>query len=237
MQSKVNKKFGFYFQISLMILVSVILFITLKLLKNVILTFIFYYLLFCILIPITDLIIIKKGNWGVFLALIGIKKPGSSKSIITGFSHGFILFLILLSAYVLFADKIDGDQIISVVHKWGIKGGNKSYLLLTVLVFNGLFEEIFWRGYCYYKLRNFVSRYQVILLITFFYSLYHLVTVFSLFGTISLSFIMISAIFGLGLIWGIFRHIYDNIWASLIGHTFVTIGYILVYFLIEKITA
>ena len=101
-----------------------------------------------------------------------------------------------------------------------------------MVIFNGFVEEIFWRGYTFGKLGKHLNKWYTIVVITVFYTSYHLATILTFFNISYLSIQMVFFVAIAGFIWGWMKYFFNNLWASAIGHTFATIGYMSIYLLL-----
>lgn len=221
----------------IMFLAAFSVYFTLIICKNVILTFIVYYFICCIGIPILDVLVLQKRNLGGFFSSIGFTLKGFEsgkikKSLITGILHGIIIYGLMLFAYFILRNKVELNNVLEVVQQWGIPYSKKWMLFLIVVFFNGFVEEIFWRGYCFSRLKQSIGGWQAVLVITFFYTSYHFVTLISFFGFSVLSISLIITVFSAGIIWGWMRKFFNNIWAPAIGHVLATCGYMTIFMLI-----
>ncbi len=133
---------------------------------------------------------------------------------------------------MLLKDKFLSSDIAVSLEQWGISQNLKWIIFILMVLFNGIVEEIFWRGYTYEKIKNHLNKWLAIFVVTSFYTSYHLATVLTFFKVSYLGFQIVLFIFIAGLIWGWMRYRFNNIWASAIGHTLATIGYMTVYLLI-----
>ncbi|MFH0905735.1 MAG: CPBP family intramembrane glutamic endopeptidase [archaeon] len=215
---------------------SVIL--TLLIFKNAFITFLVYQLFICLVIPIIDLIIISKNNFRESLIVIGIKKENSKHSISNGLFFGIIFFLIIIASYYVFKDKfLDINRINLVLASFGITTASFTFILMIsfIVIFNSILEEVFWRGYLYYNLltKLQLSKINIILLTSFFFTSYHVFTIISFLGFNIVSTFAIICLFLISLFWGYLRFKFDNLISTIIIHFFCSLGYILILFLMK----
>jgi len=200
-------------------------------LHNVMLTFIAYYFICCISIPIIDLVFIKKQKFSGYLKFIGFSlKP--LRSIITGIAHGLVIYFLMLGVYFYLKDKVDLNNVLKSVQEWGMPNSGRWIIFFIVVLFNGLVEEVFWRGYCFTELRESLSAVPAIMITTIFYTSYHLVTLFSFFGPSVLGISLVITVFSAGILWGILRNYFNDLWAPAIGHILATCGYMTIFMML-----
>lgn len=204
------------------------IYLGLNIFKSVVLTFILFYGVICLGIPVMDLILIQKKRVKDYFREIGFLnfKKAFHPSFVFGliFCLSVYLFFVLLRKYVL-----DIGQIQSVLDQWRI---NNKYLIpfmVTMIFANSVFEEIYWRGYIYRKLQRNVSSTKLLVLTSLFYASYHLITTFELFS-ILFGLIFTSIIFLVGFFWGYMRKRYDSIYFPIISHLMADLGIMMIYF-------
>ena len=204
------------------------IYFSLIVLNNVYLTFILFYGVVCLLIPIIDIIGFHKMKIKDYLRCIGFTnfKGTLIPSLILGlvFCLSIFIFFVLLQKYVL-----PIQQVQTVLDEWNI---NKKYVIpfmFIMIVCNSIFEEIYWRGYIYKKLENKLRPVYVILLTSFFYASYHPITIINLFPLLY-AIIFTAVIFGTGIFWGYMRKKYNSIYFPVISHLLADLGIMLIYF-------
>lgn len=192
-------------------------------------TFITFYGLVCIAIPIIDFVLIRKMDFREYLRTIGFKnfKQTALPATLLGIFFGlFILgFFIGLEKSVL---KIEDMQ--AVLTQWNI---DKKYVIpfMFMMIFtNSVCEEIYWRGYIYHKLNSNYSPVLVIVLTAFFYASYHPITILNLFPVL-FAILFAVIIFGIGIFWGYMRRKYDSLFFPVISHMFADLGIMMIYFI------
>ena len=200
-------------------------------LKNVFLTFVVYYLICCIGVPVYDSRILKKEGFSAMLNGLGLSRP-SGKHLLFGISHGLIIYGAMLGAYFLLKSSIDFAGVMKSVLSWGMPVSGKPLIFVIMVLCNGFVEEVFWRGYCMGSLLPAMSKTKAVLLTTLFYASYHMVTLFSFFGVSWLGVILVLVVVTAGLLWGFMRSYYKSIWPSAVGHMFATAGYMTIFLLI-----
>jgi membrane protease YdiL (CAAX protease family) len=211
----------------LWIIVPIAIFFSLVVFNNVILTFILFYGVICLLIPIVDLFIIQKKNIKEYLQYLGFKnfKKTIIPSTIIGiiFSTSIYLFFIILERYVM-----DIGQMQRILDNWNINNKYIIPLLFTMIIANSVFEEVYWRGYIYKKIEDLYNPIKVLILTSLFYASYHLITTINLFS-IWYGIIFTLIIFGAGFFWGFMRKKFNSIYFSIISHLLADLGIMLIY--------
>jgi hypothetical protein len=137
----------------------------------------------------------------------------------------------MLLGYLLFGELVAENSIEVVLSQWKINSDNKFIFFLVFTIFNGVIEEFYWRGYMLGRLEKLVDSKVAILLTTFFYVSYHAVPLSLFFGVNIIAVSMLAGVSFAGFVWGWMRIRYGSVWPSVIGHTFATFGYVLLYFL------
>jgi len=195
--------------------------------NNIILTFLLFYGLVCLIIPMFDLMIIQRKSMKEYLNYFGFKN--FRQTFMPSFTIGIFfcififIFFVLLQKYIL-----NISQVQAVLYNWNIDEKYIIPFMLTMIIANSIFEEIYWRGYIYKKLECKVSLIKVIVITSIFYASYHLITLINLFSLlIGISFT--SVIFGIGLFWGHMKKKYNSIYFSIISHLLADLGIMLIY--------
>ena len=218
--------------IFIMFFASFSVYFTLIFLHNVFLTFAIYYFICCIGIPITDVMIVQRKNIGELLRIIGFIWEKREKSLLVGILHGLAIYGLMLFAYFILKDKVDLGYVVKSVQQWGMPHSGKWVIFIILVVFNGLVEEIFWRGYCFGRLKQKMKGWQAIVIVTIFYVSYHFITLISFFNISVLSVSLILVVCFAGIIWGWMRNYFDNLWAPAAGHVLATCGYMTIFMLL-----
>ena len=149
------------------------------------------------------------------------------------FSVGLISGLICLGAIygavaVLHNLIFDLNELKQVLVEWNFTGSILFWLIIFLIFINPVLEELYWREVMYKRLIERVGTAQTIMISSFFYSLYHLVPLFSIFA-FPFNFIAVIPVFIAGLMWGYFRYKLKSISASIISHILADLGIMLVY--------
>jgi membrane protease YdiL (CAAX protease family) len=211
----------------LWIIVPVAIYLGLAVFHNVVLTFIVFYGIICLLIPIVDLLFLQKKSILEYLGCLGFRdfKKNLIPSALIGtiFGASLFLFFVLMEKNV-----IQIERMRLVLNSWNINNKYIIPLLLTMIFANSLFEEVYWRGYIFHKLEKRVSPGKVIVLSSLFYASYHLITTINLFS-IFYGLIFTGIIFGVGFFWGVMRKKNNSIYFSVISHLLADLGIMLIY--------
>lgn len=221
-----------YHIVIIMSLASLSVIISLAIYRNLIAVFLLYYIGMCIVVPFIDLVIIKKLSLTDVIIYLGFKKDNFRSSILIGLLHGFVFLSFTIGGFFVLKDMFLTSDIAVSLEQWGASREIKWVVFIVMVLFNGVVEEIFWRGYTYGKIRDQLNRWLATFIVTLFYTSYHLATVLAFFKISYIGLQIILFIFVAGFIWGWMRYHYKNIWASTIGHTLATIGYMTIYLLL-----
>jgi membrane protease YdiL (CAAX protease family) len=104
-----------------------------------------------------------------------------------------------------------------------------------MVLFNGIAEELFWRGYIHRRLEGFQARRVAIGTAALFYASYHALTIALLFRSFVVGPLFLVVVFAAGCFWGWLRERYGNVWPAMLSHAGATAGYMIVY--VTKVAA
>lgn len=226
-----QKKKAIY-TIIIMALASLSVIIPLTLFSNVYAVFFLYYIGMCLIVPFIDLLLYRRLSFTEALRFLGFRRENRKKSISTGLIHGSIILILMMGGFFAFREVFISSDIVSSLAQWGVSGSKKWVLFFLMILFNGIVEEIFWRGYTYGRLKDILQKWPAILTVTFFYTSYHLATVLTFFKVSFMGIQTVIFIFLAGLLWGWMRYRFQDILAATIGHTLLTIGYMTIFMLV-----
>jgi membrane protease YdiL (CAAX protease family) len=218
--------------ILIMALASLSVIIPLTLLNNVYAVFFLYYIGMCLLVPFADMLLIRRLTFTEALRFLGFRSENRNSSMTVGLIHGSIILVLMLGGFFAFRKVFISSDIVSSLAQWGVSESTKWVLFFFMVLFNGIVEEIFWRGYTYGRLKDVLKKWPAILIVTFFYTSYHLATVLTFFKVSFMGIQTVIFIFLAGLLWGWMRYRFRDILASAIGHTLLTVGYMTIFMLV-----
>ncbi len=200
---------------------TVMIFWGLIICESVLITFALFYgwLLF---VPLFSSIRNKQEKFN-------LKKHISRQSSSIGFFSGLICLTAIFVAVTLLKDTVfDLSDLRQLLIDWNFTGDNVIWLVLVLIFINPILEELYWREFMYNHLVSKASGTKTIVITSFFYSLYHLVSLISIF-TFPFNVIAVIPVFLAGLLWGYFRHKSHSITAPIISHILADLGIMLVY--------
>ncbi|AMQ05551.1 hypothetical protein AZE41_06265 [Sporosarcina psychrophila] len=200
---------------------TIMIFLGLIIFKSVPITFILFYgwLLF---VPILLYFRNKSIRWNR-------KKHLNLKYFTVGLISGVISLVAIYGAVALLHNLVfDLGELKQILVEWNFTGSILFWLIIFLIFINPVLEELYWRDVMYKRLIDRVGAAQTIMITSFFYSLYHLVPLFSIF-TFPFNFIAVIPVFIAGLMWGYFRYKLNSISASIISHILADLGIMLVY--------
>ncbi|WP_255428610.1 CPBP family intramembrane glutamic endopeptidase [Sporosarcina sp. resist] len=200
---------------------TIMIFLGLIIFKSVPITFILFYgwLLF---VPILLYFRNKSIRWNR-------KKHLNLKSFTVGLISGVISLVAIYGAVALLHNLVfDLGELKQILVEWNFTGSILFWLIIFLIFINPVLEELYWRDVMYKRLIDRVGAAQTIMITSFFYSLYHLVPLFSIFA-FPFNFIAVIPVFIAGLMWGYFRYKLNSISASIISHILADLGIMLVY--------
>ena len=200
---------------------TVMIYIGLIICNSVLITFALFYgwLLF---VPLFSSIRNKQQKFN-------LKNQFSRQSIVVGLISGVISLLAIYGAVTLLKDTVfDLAALRQLLIDWNFTGDKVIWLVLVLIFINPFLEELYWRNFMYKHLETKASIAKTIVITSFFYSLYHLVSLISIF-TFPFNFIAVIPVFLAGLLWGYFRYKLQSITAPIISHILADLGIMLVY--------
>ena len=200
---------------------TIMIYIGLIICKSVLITFVLFYswLLF---VPLFSSIRNKQNKFK-------IKNQFNLQTIVVGIISGLISLLVIYVAVTLLKDTVfDLAALRQLLMDWNFTGDKVIGLVLVLIFINPFLEELYWREFMYKRLESKVSIAKTVVITSFFYSLYHLVSLIFIF-TFPFNLIAVIPVFVAGLLWGYFRYKLQSITAPIISHTLADLGIMLVY--------
>lgn len=200
---------------------TLMIFVGLHVLGNVIATFLLFY------------------SWLLAMPLLDREFPlerfkMTGKAVVLGAGSGLLFFLfIFVGLNWLHIYLLDIGQLRILLLEWGFSSRGEIWLVLILLVANPILEEVYWRGYIYEKLRMEGTAKYAILMTAAFYTLYHLLSVIPIFEGI-FGLVAAAPVFIAGIFWGYIREKTRTITAAIIGHVLSDTGIICVYWFIVR---
>ncbi len=197
--------------------------------KNVQLTFLLYQGLYCIGIPVADLVFVRGLSAVQMREKLGIRF--SRKPVFQGIVIGTVVMISMTAFFVLFRDAlIDADAISGLLRDWRVGRGQLLIFGIVMSIANPVVEELFWRGYYLDRLRSRMSAGRSVVFSALFYASYHFVTTASLFD-LNVGVLFTTVIFGAGVFWGWMRERMDSVIGPIIIHMAADWAVMIVYFL------
>lgn len=200
---------------------TIMIYIGLIICKSVLITFALFYgwLLF---VPLFSSTRNKQQK-------LTLQKYFSRQSIVVGLISGVISLLAIYGAVSLLKDTVfDLSALQQILMDWNFTGDKVIWLVLVLIFINPFLEELYWRNFMYIHLESKFSIARTLIITSFFYSLYHLVSLIYIF-TFPFNFIAVIPVFLAGLFWGYFRFKLQSITAPIISHILADLGIMLVY--------
>lgn len=204
------------------------IFLGLQVMSSVPLTFLLFYgWLFAI--PFVELIVLKRNTWAAALRQIGF--VAHRPNMVQGILIGLLFFMtIVLGGYFFHSFLFDKEDLQHVLTQWSFSGNLVVWLILVLLVINPFLEEIYWRGYLTSKLEGKWTKPTILMLTSFFYTLYHFLSVIPLFHW-PYNIAMVIPVFLAGLVWGFMRYKSKSLLGSIASHILADAGIMAVYLL------
>ncbi|USG67640.1 CPBP family intramembrane metalloprotease [Brevibacillus ruminantium] len=194
--------------------------------RSLFVTFVAFHLLVCLLVPLLhawwegELSVQWKKAW---------KNDGFS-GISYGLAVGAMLFIgIITGAWLLLQGQIHAVRIRQAMETWGLTSQLLLPFSLYLVLINSLLEELMWRGFILERLLSTLTRFQAVLLSSFFYSLYHLIIGVVLFGLVWGALIT-GLVFMTGALWGWMKRWYPSVYATWLSHLLADLGIVVVLY-------
>lgn len=183
-------------------------------------------------VPITFILFY---GWLLLFSIYNLRKRHqrklkvNTKSILVGFISGLIcLSAIYGTVYFLKSSVFNLPELRELLIEWNFTGANVFWLVLILIFVNPILEEIYWREVMYGELESKLGATTSITITAFFYSLYHLLSVYFIFS-FPFNLLAVLPVFLAGLMWGFFRYKLKSIIAPIISHVIADLGIMLVY--------
>ena len=211
----------------LLLLPAVAVFTGLILLNSILATYILFYGVVCVVVPLLDRVVLHRQNVREFFRFIGL--VNIRKSLLPGLIVGTVFLAAIYLFFLIFSRQlIDTSSMTNVLDKWNLDSGNLFVFLFMMIVGNSILEEIYWRGYIFSRLRKLTSPRNTVILTALFYTSYHLITTVTLFSLVQ-GLLLSSAIFLVGIFWAYLRIRYESIIPAVISHLLADLGLMLIY--------
>jgi len=192
---------------------SILIFVGLIVIQNVIVTFALFY------------------GWLLMVPLIfkaKVKLTFDWKSWLVGLVTGLLSLGAIYGTVALLRDSVfDLNEVREILAEWNFTGAKVWILVLFLIFVNPVLEELYWREFMYGRLLRFGEG-KAIGITAFFYAFYHLFIVYLIF---SFPFNLIAAVpvFIAGLMWGYIRLKLKSLAAPIISHLLADLGIMMVY--------
>ncbi len=211
----------------LMLLPAIAVYAGLILLNSILATYILFYGVVCIAVPLLDRVVFHKQNVREFLRYIGF--VNTKKSLLPGLLVGAVFLTAIYLFFMIFSRQlIDTSSMTNALVKWNLDSGNLFVFLFMMIVGNSILEEIYWRGYVFSRLKKLTRPRNTVLLTALFYTSYHLITTVTLFS-LAQGLLLSSAVFLGGVFWAYLRIKYESIIPAVISHLLADLGLMLIY--------
>lgn len=200
---------------------TIMIYIGLLVLKNVPITFLLFYG-WLVVVPLV--ITLKKGR-----QKINFTKHFTAQSLLIGLISGFIFFIAIYGGITILKDSVfNVNELQLVLAEWNFTGKTVIWLVIFLIFVNPLLEEFYWREFMYKRLSEKLSARQTMLVTSFFYSLYHLLSLIFIFN-FPFNVIAVLPVFIAGIIWAYLRCKLKSLAAPIISHSLADLGIMMVY--------
>ena len=232
MNKKTQNNQSFFVTLLIIIAAPLSVAIPLGWLNKLWLVFVLYHIFFSLLLAPIDLIILKKKTFKEYLLYIGISTVELKDNIKLGFLIGISLCISLLLSYIVLGDLlIKSELILNKLTEWGISTDNVFLMLIFMLAFNGVAEELFWRGYIHKRLEHIKERFSAINLAALYYASYHAFILMLFVKNVAIALAFTFIVYAAGIFWGLLREKYNSVIPAAISHTGATLGYMMIFWI------
>lgn len=222
-----KKENGLLLILILLLLPAVAVFTGLVILNSIFTTYILFYGVVCVAVPLLDRVVFHKQTISEFLRYIGF--VNTRKSLLPGLLVGVVFLVTICLFFMVFSRQlIDTSSMTDTLNKWNLDSGNLFVFLFMMIAGNSVLEEIYWRGYLFSGLKKLTGPKNTVVLTALFYTLHHLITTMSLFS-VAHGLLLSGAIFLVGVFWACLRIKYDSIIPTVISHLFTDLGLMMIY--------
>jgi len=217
---------------ALMIAAPLAVIIGLVIIRNIFVVFVTYHIVIALILPLLDSLLLRRFTFKEHFRLIGLLPERPLPGIIAGVVCAVVMGGGTVIGFLLWGDFfLEHNDVVDAIDRWGISSNAILYMMGFMVLFNGVGEELFWRGYAQRRLRERYKPLTAILIATLFYTGYHPLTVYTFFGSIPVAIFITFMVFGAGLVWGWLRYRFDSAWPAMLGHVGATAGYMAIYWI------
>ncbi|MCK4807528.1 MAG: CPBP family intramembrane metalloprotease [Candidatus Aegiribacteria sp.] len=211
----------------LLLLPSIAVFTGLVVLNSIFATYILFYGVVCVAVPLFDRVVSHRQTMSEFFRYIGF--VNTRKSLLPGLLVGVTFLVAICLFFMVFSRQlIDTSSMTETLNRWDLDSGNLFVFLFMMIVGNSILEEIYWRGYVFSRLKELTGPRNTILLTALFYTSYHLITTITLFSVAD-GLLLSASIFLVGAFWACLRIKYKSIIPAVISHLLADLGLMLIY--------
>ncbi|WP_078546655.1 CPBP family intramembrane glutamic endopeptidase [Litchfieldia alkalitelluris] len=209
---------------------TIMILIGLHFFGSVPITFLMFYG-WLILIPI----LYKRKNKGFLRKTTMITRDKIWNSLFIGALSGTIFFVFIFGGLFWLHDYfLDIVYVQGILKDWGFTGKAIYGLIFVLLVLNPILEENYWRGFIHQELLiKKIKTGHVILITSFFYTLYHFLSVIPMFQW-PLNVVAVLPVFVAGVFWGWIREKTGTLLTPIISHILADLGIMCVYWFIIR---
>jgi hypothetical protein len=205
--------------------------------RSLALSFLLYSLVACLLLPLVDLLALRRLSPREALEALGLK-PLGRVPILASLAIGFGMAAVIWIAFLILGRAfLSGSQAATLVAAWGIPAGRQgitagrsAWPYAIGLVANGAIEEVFWRGYMRAILAECAKRPPALLLPALVFGAQHIFVIGSLLSQPWAIALVMGAIACAGLIWAFMLEKTRSLAACMVSHALVAAGYVGVLF-------
>ncbi|MCD4702565.1 MAG: CPBP family intramembrane metalloprotease [Candidatus Aegiribacteria sp.] len=211
----------------LLLLPAIAVFTGLIVLNSIFATYILFYGMVCISVPLLDQVVFHSQTMSEFFRYIGF--VNIRKSLLPGLIIGATFLIAIYLFFMVFSRQlIDTSSMTETLNRWDLDSGNLFVFLFMMIVGNSILEEIYWRGYVFAGLRKLTGPRNTVVLTALFYTSYHLITTITLFSVAD-GLLLSASIFLVGAFWACLRIKYESIIPAVISHLLADLGLMLIY--------
>ncbi|MFH1842113.1 MAG: CPBP family intramembrane glutamic endopeptidase [bacterium] len=200
-------------------------------------TFGCYHLGICLVAPAGYALLAEGRSWRRHLVDLGLVVPRPGPGIAAGLGCGLVMCAGCVGGFVLLRELYpdffpDHRRLTVILGDWGVNPDRFVWLILFMVLCNGVAEELFWRGFIHHRLRETTPRARTLLLTTLAYTGYHTLTIGLLFQGWAVVMGLTLLVLVAGLFWAWLRERFGSVWPALLSHAGATLGYMTICYLI-----
>ncbi len=200
--------------------------------RSIFFVFVAYHLIIALVLPLLDSLLLHRFTVKEHFRSIGLLPKRALPGIVAGVICAVVMGGGTVVGFLLWGDSLlEHNKIVDGISDWGVSSNAILYMMGFMVLYNGVGEELFWRGFVQRRLQGKFNPRVAILIAALLYTGYHPLTVYTFFGSVPIAVFITSMVFFSGLVWGWLRYRFDSAWPAALGHVGATAGYMAIYWM------